>query len=117
MAKVEWQGMAEVNARLNIAAAAMAGPAATQTEQKVIADTVEKMKRAAPVRSGELRNSIKPQGDNEIVAAARHAVFVEFGTSDTPSQPFFRPALHESEQELPKTAATIYRRVVPGLHA
>lgn len=109
-------GMAEVMARLELAAAAMAGPAARQTETKVADNAAERMRQMAPSRTGALKRSIR-SAHGEVVAEAPYAAFVEFGTSDTPSQPFFRPALHEAEQELPKTAQTIYRRVVPGLHA
>lgn len=112
----ELHGMAEVMARLELAAAAMAGPAARQTEAKVAEDAAERMRTLAPVLSGELRDGIEAV-EGEIVSKARHSAPVEFGTSDTPAQPFFRPAMHESEQELPRTAQTIYRRVVPGLHA
>jgi len=112
----EMQGMAEVLARLELAAAVMAGPAASQTEKKVAADAAERMQQMAPSRTGALKRSIRTH-DGEIDVEAPYAAYVEFGTSDTPSQPFFRPALHEAEQELPKTAQTIYRRVVPGLHA
>lgn len=34
------------------------------------------------------------------VAGVPYAVFVEFGTSDTPAQPFLRPAIAESEVRL-----------------
>lgn len=110
----ELHGMGEVMARLELAAAVMAGPAATQTEKKVAEDAADRMRQMAPSRTGALKGSIRST-DGDIVAEAPYAAYVEFGTSDTPSQPFFRPALHEAEQELPKTAQTIYRRVVPYL--
>lgn len=48
--------------------------------------------RLAPVDTGELKASIGVQG-TDIVATARHAGFVEFGTVRMPPQPFMRPAV------------------------
>lgn len=113
-------GMAEVQARLSLAIAAMAGPAAEKTVEEVAEDTVAKMRAAAPVLSGELRGSIRVEkdahGSRQLVAESEHAGFNEFGTVHMDEQPFFRPPLHQAEQTLPKTAQTVYRSTVPYLH-
>lgn len=52
----------------------------------------------ASVRTGELRSSISAEVVRtgglrmRLQATAPHAVYVERGTSDTPAQPFLRPA-------------------------
>ena len=57
--------------------------------------------RYAPVKTGELRSSISGSVSGSTVAnctgrvsaSARHAGFVEFGTSRMAAQPYLRPAL------------------------
>lgn len=50
----------------------------------------------APVLTGALSASISAevQSDAEVIVSSdvRYAAYVEFGTSDTPTQPFLRPA-------------------------
>lgn len=57
-----------------------------------------------PVDSGELLASIQvqenPDGTVDYVATADHAVHVEFGTRDTPAQPFLRPAISAVKKAL-----------------
>ncbi len=58
-------------------------------------------RRYAPVDTGELKNSIDSDVSGSTIsnckgrvfATARHAAFVEFGTSRSPMQPYLRPAL------------------------
>lgn len=50
----------------------------------------------APVREGELRGSVHVEVENNEIAVIADdvaSVHVEYGTSDTPIQPFFRPAV------------------------
>lgn len=64
-------------------------------------------KQLAPVRTGELRGSIHPKVVNlgrgraevAIEATAKHAIFVEFGTSRMRAQPYMRPALTKSHHQ------------------
>lgn len=116
------EGMGEVLGRLELAAAAMAGPAAETTVATVAGDAVEIMVRLAPVLTGALRDSITetPESSSGMVArridvGVRYAPFVEFGGKHGAPQPFFRPALHQAEMELPEVAAKVYRATVPGL--
>lgn len=113
------EGMAQVQARLNLAVAAMAGPAAEKTVDRVAEDTAAGMRAAAPVLSGELRGSIHVvkdgHGSREIVADSEHAAYNEFGTVHMDEQPFFRPPLHQAEEALPRTARSVYRSTVPYL--
>lgn len=64
-------------------------------------------KRTAPIKTGELRDSIQAEYDEKliqgrIVATARHAGFVEHGTEDTPAQPFMQPTAELSRRRFPK---------------
>ena len=50
-------------------------------------EAVEQVKAIAPVDTGAFRDSIHTtteNGDVQLVADVPHAVYVEFGTSDTP---------------------------------
>jgi HK97 gp10 family phage protein len=69
----------------------------------------------APRLTGKLQDSITTEfkhGHNgptvRVGATAEHAPFVEFGTDDTPAQPFLRPAIAEMESVV-KRAARIQR--------
>ncbi len=67
--------------------------------QRVGREAAVGARRKAPVLTGTLAGSItaRPIKDGvEIVATAPYAPYVEYGTSDTPSQPFLRPALNEA---------------------
>jgi HK97 gp10 family phage protein len=66
---------------------------------------VEDMRRTAPRRTGELARSIQAEIkdlEGKAVATARHAIFVEYGTSSTPEQPFAGPAAERSRRRFPK---------------
>lgn len=62
--------------------------------------TASRAQALAPVRTGALRASIASHAEGitttakaAITAEVPYAAFVEFGTSDTPAQPYLRPAL------------------------
>lgn len=67
---------------------------------KSTAELVDRMRSLAPKDSGDLKDSIHSEhGDTElqrkVIAGDGEAFYgrwVEFGTSDTPAQPFFYPA-------------------------
>ncbi|HEX6682432.1 MAG TPA: HK97-gp10 family putative phage morphogenesis protein [Candidatus Limnocylindrales bacterium] len=72
--------------------------AAVRDETEEVADD---MRAFAPVATGELKDSIQAEVDGlsgAAAATARHATFVEHGTSDTPEQPFALPAAEQSRQ-------------------
>lgn len=56
----------------------------------------EDAERRAPRLTGELAGSIAARrvgkGTWEVTAGADHSIYVEYGTSDTPAQPFHTPA-------------------------
>lgn len=57
----------------------------------------------APVKSGELRDSIhyEERSDTvEVVADADHAVYVEMGTYKMRAQPYIRPAMENHTDEV-----------------
>jgi HK97 gp10 family phage protein len=70
-------------------------------------ETRDDAKRFAPVKTGELRESIQGEYDEKLIrgrvaATAKHAGFVEHGTEDTPEQPFMTPAAEMSRRRFPK---------------
>lgn len=66
-----------------------------------LADEVaQRASQLAPVRTGALAASIHVENsglgspaESDVTADVPYSGYVEFGTSDTPSQPFLRPAL------------------------
>lgn len=77
---------------------------AVTDETEAVADD---MREGAPVRTGELRDSIVSDVDEAALAGraratARHATFVEHGTSSTAAQPFAQPAAEASRRRFPK---------------
>lgn len=73
---------------------------------------VRKAKGLAPVRSGQLEASIRyeyhpAEHELTLVADAKHAIFVEFGTVHMMARPFLRPAMSE--------AAAVWGGSVPNL--
>ena len=57
----------------------------------------------APVDSGELKSSIFMEGSNgeySMGATADYAIFVEFGTSNMPAQPFIYPSYNRAVQDI-----------------
>lgn len=115
-------GLDGVLRNIDRAVAAMQGPAAHSTVHEVTARTVETAKGLVRVDTGELRDSIHAEPAHgqgvvaeEIIADSDHAAPNEFGTSTMSAQAFIRPALHQAEADLPRTARTVYRRTVPGL--
>lgn len=93
-----------------IAAAPASERAATAALNKAAAIVAVGAKATAPVDTGELRNSIGVTGDKDsrtISATAAHASFVEFGTSDTPPQPFMWPQVGLATRSLADDLADI----------
>lgn len=99
--------VAELSSRVRAAA-----EAAVETEtQEVAAD----MRAAAPKDTGELVDSIEAVTDGlsgTARATARHAVFVEFGTSSTPAQPFAGPAAELSRTRFPRQLRAAVRDAI-----
>ena len=88
-----------------------------QAAEQAVADEVDAvasdMRENAPVASGELRDSIEGEVDGlsgTVRARARHAVFVEHGTSSTPEQPFAQPAAEVSRRRFPRRLPEAVRR-------
>jgi HK97 gp10 family phage protein len=84
-----------------IAAVEANASGAAYREARKIAERARDM---APVDTGELRGSIhaRPTGHKsaEVVAEARYAAYVEFGTYKMSAQPFFMPALGDAAEDL-----------------
>jgi HK97 gp10 family phage protein len=64
--------------------------------EKTADDIATGAQQRAPVRTGQLRDSIHREGggtEATVVADAPHAKYVEYGTSRMGARPFFWPAL------------------------
>lgn len=80
---------------------------------------VDEAKQLAPVRTGELRDSIhkaepedKPGQDRlsiDVVADAEHAVYVELGTSKMSAKPFLTPAFDHNQDEATTLMVNVIR--------
>lgn len=76
-------------------------PMADQMFEDLGEQGLEIAQRLVPVDTGELHDSLHTEelDDGEpgvrIVAGTDHWMFPEFGTSETPAQPYLRPVLDE----------------------
>lgn len=99
-AKASIEGVAQLNAKL-LAAAAQSEAAARKAVRDELNEVGDDVRRGAPVDTGELRDSERREVDGldgTVRVTARHGVFVEHGTSDTPAQPFVGPAAERSRR-------------------
>lgn len=84
-------GVPEVIARF--ARAAVIGEEAADVAAEDLAMEIATLaKQLAPVDTGTLRDSITAEPGGVFVYAP-YAMFVEYGTVDTPAQPYLRPAV------------------------
>lgn len=102
---VQVDGLDKLKAQLDKLPAAVIAGAQRATHDEV-EETADDMRRNAPVRTGELRDGIQAEHDEDglggnAVSTARHSTFVEHGTSSTPEQPFVLPAAEASRQRYP----------------
>lgn len=70
-------------------------------------------KSLAPVRTGELRDSIDGEVDATgvtVFASAPHAGFVEHGTTKAAAQPFMQPAFDQTKDKLKKRVLAEVRK-------
>ena len=80
---------------------------AIQATHDEVEETTDDMRRFAPYKTGELRDGIQSEHDEDglggnAVSTARHSFFVEHGTSSTPEQPYALPAAEASRQRYPR---------------
>lgn len=109
--KVTIKGLADLERKL-----AEAGSATRAAAEKAVSEeanaTRDDARRLAPVKTGELRRSIRAEAEGltgDVKARARHATFVEHGTYRDKAQPFMRPAADRARLRLPKRAAKIIK--------
>lgn len=81
-----------------VAIAILADPGFQARMELIGQEGLEQAKERAPVgETGNLRDSLKVErlsnGGRRISANVDYWGFVEFGTSDTPAQPYLRPTL------------------------
>ena len=91
-----------------------AGAAAERDAEKSLERVADRFrddaKSAAPVDSGDLRNSIVVRGSGDsrtIVATAKHARFMEYGTSTHRPQPYMWPQVPRATKALADLLADI----------
>lgn len=72
-------------------AAALGQVATTAATNTLGEDVATDARTLAPVDTGALRDSIHAE-PGKVVVEVPYAAFVEYGTSDTPAQPYLRPA-------------------------
>ncbi len=80
----------------------------------------ESARQKCPRDSGSLAASIQatgvmtsPQGGTvRVVAAAPHADFVEYGTANSPAQPFLYPALAENQDAIRSLVASAVKEAM-----
>lgn len=96
----------------NLARVAGGAEVAEEVAERVVSTEVaETAKSLAPVDTGALRDSIA-QTSEGVVVGAPYAVFVEYGTSESPAQPFVRPAIDEAHEETAAVAVSAVVRTV-----
>lgn len=68
----------------------------SQLVRKTAFDVEARAKAIVPVRTGNLKNSIQTDFENDLTAvvgtAVEYAPYVEFGTSKRPPRPYLAPA-------------------------
>jgi HK97 gp10 family phage protein len=104
------KGMVQCLARFARAevAAEVAAQAAAKSAAQEIAETARSL---VPVDTGTLHDSIEVN-DAGVGIGAPYAVFVEFGTSQNPAQPYVRPAMDEVKDTGSAAAAeAVIRRI------
>lgn len=95
----------------DLAAAPVAATrASSEAMTRIAARLRDDAKAAAPVDTGELRDSIVVRGGKDhriVIATADHSSFVEFGTSDTAPQPYMWPQVPEASRALAEAMAAV----------
>ncbi len=79
-------------------AVVVAEEAETVTKAALAQDVAVDAAAMAPVDTGQLRDSITAEADR-VTTDVEYAAYVEYGTSDTPAQPFMRPAADTVDDE------------------
>lgn len=92
--RVVVEGEARLRATLAVARHKIEHPTPALAESAALVQS--RGRSNAPRRTGRLAASIRGSvsgAEATVVAAVSYGVFVEYGTSRTPAQPFLRPAL------------------------
>jgi HK97 gp10 family phage protein len=87
------------------------GPIEDPWRREMSRELADEMQDRAPVLTGELRDSITVT-DEGVEVLAEYGPYVEYGTADTPPQPFAGPA---ADSLAPKAAERAAERAVQSL--
>ncbi len=87
-----------------------------------VEEIAEDMRRNAPFKTGELKESIQSEYDDATItgtaaATARHATFVVHGTEDTPAQDFMTPAAKRSQGRFRRRLVKAINDEIGGIKA
>lgn len=100
-----------VIAELNIQAISrLINRASKELEADMAARAAEAARELAPVRTGQLRESIASNDSGEVTSTSPAAEAIEYGTSRTPARPFVTPAVEQVSTEVPGVARQIARK-------
>lgn len=84
--------------------------------EKLADEVVTEAKQLAPVRTGDLRDSIDKDQTGpyewEVFAGVDYAHFVEFGARNTPAHPFLVPAVDAARERFPDLVAAALNEAV-----
>ena len=105
MAKVQIKGLPELEKKLK-RLPEVVERAAREAVKGETDEAVEDLRRDAPVKEGDLRDSVQAEIDKGGLAGvaavtARHAEFVVHGTSDTPANDFVTPVINDVRRRFP----------------
>lgn len=112
--KVTVVGLPQLDAALKMRAVALGAATAAIVAAEVQSIEAD-AERGAPRDTGELAGSVNGTASGtsgEVEATARHSGFVEFGTSDTPAQPFMGPAANRARTRIPGRVTAALRKAV-----
>lgn len=110
---MSFEGWGKIEARIAKARQAINEAPAKAGRDWLEQDFKPMAKSLAPVRTGELRDSIDGTVDAQgvtVFASAEHAGFVEHGTTKSPAQPFMQPALDRTKDKLKKRVLAEVRK-------
>lgn len=88
---------------------------ATDTARESAELTATLAKQMVPVDSGDLKESIRVEQDGDGYVAAPHTdydIFVEYGTSDTPAQPYMTPAAERGGNMFLNNSREVWKKAV-----
>lgn len=86
---------------------------------RAAASHVSVSRQLAPVETGELRDGIHAEQKGpltwDVISSAPHSVYIEFGTVNSPAQPFFLPGYESAQRQLREETQQVVAAHLAGL--